>query len=215
VLLAHFTDTERTARAADLGCGAGIQTVLLCSKAPALKVSAIDIDPTAAAQCRQNLAANGYEGRAEGHRGRPAGVPAVLCSRVFRSCSLQSSILPGGGRQVRSRPPAGGGADERTCSFPELCAAAAFFVPLGGRFFLRPQPERLPGLFADLSGAGFAPKLLRLVYPHPDAGASLVLVEAPAGRKSGSQGPASPHPPGKNGAESAEAREIYHRGTPS
>lgn len=215
VLLAHFTRTEGTGSAADLGCGAGILAVLLCSKAPSLKVSAIDIDPAAAAQCRENFAANGFEGRAEAVAGDLRECRRYYAAGSFDLVVSNPPYFPVNGGKSAPDPRRAAARDERTCSFPELCAAAAYLCRFGGRFAFVHRPERLPGLFADLSGAGFAPKLLRLVYPRPDAGASLALVEA---RRGGNPG-LKVLPPlilrEEDGAESAEMREIYHRGAPS
>ena len=52
VLLAAFTGTGRVRRFADLGCGAGVLTVLLLQKLPGATAVGIEILPEAAALCR-------------------------------------------------------------------------------------------------------------------------------------------------------------------
>ena len=66
VLLADFArGSGRIRRVADLGCGAGVLTVLLLQKFPASTAFGIEIQPEAAEACRENLALNALSDRAE------------------------------------------------------------------------------------------------------------------------------------------------------
>lgn len=60
VLLADFANTAHAKRILDLGCGAGVLTVLLAEKAPEAVCEGIEIRPESAAVCRENMAANGH-----------------------------------------------------------------------------------------------------------------------------------------------------------
>ena len=61
VLLAHFTNPTRAKKVLDLGCGAGVLTVLTAYKAPRAQVLGIEIQPESAAVCKQNMEANGFD----------------------------------------------------------------------------------------------------------------------------------------------------------
>ena len=61
VLLAHFTNAARAKNVLDLGCGAGVLTVLTAYKAPRARVLGIEIQPESAEVCKQNMAANGFD----------------------------------------------------------------------------------------------------------------------------------------------------------
>ena len=63
VLLAHFTNTSRAARAVDLGCGGGIVAILLAARTPELTIDCVDIFPDATALTAENAALNGLAGR--------------------------------------------------------------------------------------------------------------------------------------------------------
>ena len=100
---------------------------------------------------------------------------------------------------------------EACCSLEELCAAAAWLLPSGGRFCLVHKPERLSELFCAMTARGLEPKRLRLVTYLAERAPSLVLVE---GRRGGRPG-LTVEPPlilaDAEGRESAEYRRIYHR----
>ena len=52
-------------RFADLGCGAGVLTVLLLHALPQAAAVGVELQPDAAQLCRNNLEANGLTGRAQ------------------------------------------------------------------------------------------------------------------------------------------------------
>ena len=65
VLLADFAADRRVRRFADLGCGAGVLTVLLLHALPQAAAVGVELQPDAAQLCRNNLEANGLTGRAQ------------------------------------------------------------------------------------------------------------------------------------------------------
>ena len=81
----------------------------------------------------------------------------------------------------------------------------------GGRFSLVHRAERLSEIFCAMSGSGIEPKRLRLVAARAGSSPGLALIE---GRRGGRPGLVI-EPPlillGTDGAESGEARKIYHR----
>ena len=170
VLLAHFTNPTRAKKILDLGCGAGVLTVLTAYKAPKAQVLGIEIQPESAAVCRENMAANGFapenilEGDLREHR------------KLFDAGSFDLVI---------SNPPyfpanAGGGPSrsEICCSFEELCTAANRLLKTGGRFSFVHRPERLTDLLCTLRAHRLEPKRLRFVTCAPDRSPSALLIEA-------------------------------------
>ena len=211
VLLADFARGSGRIRAiADLGCGAGVLTVLLLQKFPQASALGVEIQPDAAALSRENLALNALESRAE-----------IRCGDLReRAC-----LTPAGGYDlVVSNPPyfaAGSGytapaecraaaRDERFCTLEDVCRAAAYLCRWGGSFAVVHRPERLSELFCAMTAVGLEPKRLRLVCPRAEAAPSLVLAE---GRRGGKPG-LTILPPlvlaDASGADSAEIRRIYH-----
>ena len=143
VLLADFAADRRVRRFADLGCGAGVLTVLLLHALPQAAAVGVELQPDAAQLCRDNLSANGLAGRAE-----------ILCADLRE----HRAVLPAGGFDlVVANPPyfaQGRGytspdpvrahaRDERTCTMQDICTAMAYLTRWGGSAALVHRPERL------------------------------------------------------------------------
>ena len=65
VLLADFAAQRRARRIADLGCGAGVLTVLLLRVLEQAAAVGIELQPDAAQLARDNIRANGLSDRAQ------------------------------------------------------------------------------------------------------------------------------------------------------
>lgn len=213
VLLADFAAQRRARRIADLGCGAGVLTVLLLRALEQATAVGIELQPDAAQLARDNIRANGLSDRAQ-----------ILCADL----RAHRTLLPAGSFDlVVANPPyfaAGSGytspdpmrahaRDERTCTMQDICAAMAYLTRWGGAAALVHRPERLSELLCTLTAAGLEPKRLRTVAYKADAAPNLVLVEARRGGKPG----LTVLPPlalcTPDGADSDEIRRIYHRRT--
>lgn len=211
VLLAHFVADVRAERIMDLGCGAGVLTVLLHVSHPDAFIDGAELQPESAELCRQNLELNGCD----------AGGIRTMDLRAHRG-----ALEAGGYDLVVSNPPyfaAGSGfsapderraaaRDERFCTLDDVCAAAAWLTRWGGAFAMVHRPERLSEIFCTLTAHGLEPKRLRTVRHRADAAPNLVLVEA---RRGGRPGLAIEAPLvlcAPDGGDSSELKQIYHRG---
>ncbi|MBQ3011437.1 MAG: tRNA1(Val) (adenine(37)-N6)-methyltransferase [Oscillospiraceae bacterium] len=211
VLLAHFTNPARAKRVLDLGCGAGVLTVLTAYKATRAEVFGIEIQPESAEVCRRNMAANGFaperilEGDLREHRRLfEAGSFDLVISNPPYFTAKSGYTAPDEKRATAR--------DERTCSMDDLCKAAGYLVKWGGAFTVVHRPERLSELLCTLTKYGLEPKRLRLVSHKAASAPNLILVEARRGGKPG----LSIEPPlilaKDDGSDTEEIKKIYHRG---
>ena len=210
VLLADFAAKTRARRILDLGCGAGALGVLLRVSHPRSALSGIEIDPDAAALCRENLAANGFDaagivtGDLREHR------------RLWKQGSFDLVVsnppyFPVGSGRAAPEEARAAARSERDCTLEDLCAAAAYLCKNGGAFALVHRPERLSAVFCAMTACGIEPKRLRLVQQRALAAPSLALIE---GRRGGRPGLSVETPLllcGPDGGESEEYKRIYHR----
>ena len=74
---------------------------------------------------------------------------------------------------------------EQCLTLAELCAAAAWLLPPGGRFALVHRAERLCDLMCALRAAGLEPKRLQPVRHNAESPVSLLLLEARRGGRPG------------------------------
>ena len=211
VLLAHFAPLRQARRVLDLGCGAGVLTLLLRRSIPDATVEGIELQPEAAALCRENLRENGFPdeniltGDLRDHRSLfPAGAYDLVVSNPPYFAEGSGLSAPDIARATAR--------DERSCTREDLCAAAAYLCRWGGSFALVYRPERLAELFCALSAHGLEAKRLRLVQHRYDAPPNLALVEARRGGQPGLTVEAPLLLTGPDGGDSEEIKLIYHRG---
>ena len=211
VLLADFVRPGGTARGIDLGCGAGILSLLLLGRSEKLHMTGLELRPDAAALGRENLERNGLSGRGEILTGDIREHRSLFAPGSFDLAVANPPYFPSGSGGVSPDPARAAARGEENCSLSQLCAAAAYLLRTGGRFFLVHRPERLSELFVALSAAGLEPKRLREVCPRPGAAPSLILAEGLRGGKPG----LVIEPPltltDAEGRESGEVRRIYRR----
>ena len=185
VLLADFACRQSFRRCCDLGSGIGVLTLLIADACPDALVEAVEIQPQWAELSRQNIAANGMEGRVN-----------VITGDLREHRSM---FVPGSFDLVVSNPPyfpAGSGArakgdarqaarEEAFCTLDDVCAAAARILRWGGRFALVHRAGRLTDVLCTLRAHRIEPKRMRFLVKTPDAAPSLVLIESLRGGKSG------------------------------
>jgi len=211
VLLADFAAGIRAKTILDLGCGAGVLTVLLHGSHPAATVEGLDIQPESTKLCRENLMENGFspEGIRTGdlreHR-------TLFTAGAYDLVVSNPPYFSSGSGYTAPDPARATARDERSCTLEELCTAASYLVRYGGAFALVHRPERLSEIFCTMTAHGIEPKRLRMVQHREGAAPNLVLVE---GRRGGKPG-LTVQPPllmtAADGSDSAEIRNIYHRG---
>ena len=119
--------------------------------------------------------------------------------------------FPKGSGRSAPDPQRASAREEADCSLDELCAAAAYLLPTGGRLCVVYRPERLSELLVCMTAHAIEPKRLRLCCHRPGSAPNLVLVE---GRRGGRPGlklePILLLTDGA-GNETEELRRIYRR----
>ena len=210
-LLSAFPRLKPGLRVGDLCSGTGLLGLLLLQRQPELSVTGVELLMEAAALGVRTAAANGLEDR--------------LCIRVGDIRQIRSLLPPACFDLVVCNPPYypafSGHLPEATalqtartelgCTLEEVCAAASYLLPWGGRFCLVHKPERLADLCCALRGAGLELKRLRPVCPRAGTAPSLLLAE---GRRGGRPGVETLPPlvlQRPDGRPTAELDAIYFR----
>ena len=211
VLLAHFAGGKRAKRCLDLGSGAGVLGVLLGWNEPGLEIIGVELQEAFASLSRENLAVNGLDNVSiltadlRDHRQLfPAESFDLVVSNPPYFAENSGYSAPKDHRAAAR--------EEKNCTLSDVCAAARYALRWGGAFCIVHRPERLSELFCAMTGAGIEPKRLRMVQYSAAKAPNLVLVEGKRGAKPG----LIIAPPliltDEHGGDSAEVREIYHRG---
>ena len=181
VLLADFSGGEIFGRCMDLGCGAGLLSVLIHQDCPEAVYDSADLRAEAVEICRKNYRANDIRG-------------SVLCGDVREHRTLGNAgqydlvvcnppYYYNGG--VRPADPDRAAARGASLSPAQFSGAASYLLKKGGRLNVVHKPEFLTDIFAAMRLADIEPKQLRLVCHKADKAPSLVLI---SGRRSGRPG---------------------------
>lgn len=205
--LADFAGDVPAARAADLGCGCGILSLLLCLRRPEITTDGVELRESAAALCRENFRRNGLAGRCTVRRADlrshplETGAYDLVLSNPPYFAPRRGAVSPDPDRALMRT---------ESASLPELAAAAAELLRPGGSFCLVHRRERREELFSALLSAGLAPARYRELRSRQESPGRVFLLEA----RKGPAGPLRAEPPlcqfGPDGRETAEYRKICH-----
>ena len=210
VLLADFVNTRGLSRGIDLGCGSGAIALLLLVKAEKLHMTGLELYAGACDTARENMAENGLSHRCDIVNGDIRRVRELYDTGAFDLAVSNPPYFPAGSGKAAANAQRAAARDESACSMDELCAATAFLLKTGGKFFVVHRPERLSQLFCAMSARGIEPKRLRLVEHTAGSAPSLALVE---GRRGGAGGLIIEPPlvlKAQDGGDSPEIKRIYH-----
>ncbi len=180
-MLAAFVTPAPRSRAADLGSGSGIVSLLCAAKEKLCHIYAIEIQPEFADIGRRNIAENGFENRitqlcADIRDIRPEATggeldavlanPPYLCAGHGKRCAHDMRSIA---------------RHEENGTIYDFCAAASRLLKFGGKFYTVFRPDRLSDLMAALRAHRLEPKRMTFVHPDTSSPPSMVLVESRLG----------------------------------
>ena len=216
-LLSAFARPLKSGRAADLGCGTGIISLLLAARGTYAHVTAVEVQPAFAELAERNVALNGF-----------SHTVSVLCKDVR---DLTPADFGGELDVVLSNPPymrADSGFSspheekqiarhEMLGDIRDFAVAAARCLRYGGKCYTVYRPDRLCSLLTALREAKLEPKRMVFVHDHAGKEPSMVLTESVRGGKEGLTllPPLFLHETTANGVEkrlSPRAQAIYDEG---
>ena len=210
-LLSAFPRLKPGLRVCDLCSGTGLLGLLLLQRQPRLTVTGVELLSQAAALGTRTAAANGLENQLTVRVGDIRQIRELLPPAAFDLVVCNPPYYPASSGRLPESEALRAARTELGCTLEEVCAAAAYLLPWGGRFCLVHKPERLADLCCALRDAGLELKRMRPVCPRAGDAPSLLLAE---GRRGGRPG-VEILPPlilrGPDGAPTAELNTIYFR----
>jgi len=214
VLLANFSKgapMQKKKRAADLGCGSGVLSILLAWDDPGMQVDAIEILPRAARLASENAKLCGLDGRINVIEGDLRNHRELFQAGVYDLAVSNPPYYATGTGKRPANADIAVARGEAFCSLDDVCHAAGYLTRWGGFFMLVQKPERLAEVFKSLFGAGFEPKRLRFVQHKSSSPPSLVLIESRRGGKPSLKIEAPLILANDDGSDSYEVQAIYRR----
>lgn len=210
-VLSAFPRLKPGMQVCDLCSGTGLLGLLLLQRQQELAVTGVELLSEAASLGERTAAANGLNGRLTFQVGDIRQIRQLLPPAAFDLVVCNPPYYPAGSGHLPASEALRAARTELGCTLEEVCAAAAYLLPWGGRFCLVHKPERLADLCCALRGAGLELKRLRPVCSRTGAAPSLLLAE---GRRGGRPG-VDTLPPlvlqDPDGNPTAELDAIYFR----
>ena len=185
VLLSRFLTVPRSARIADLGAGCGTLGLLLCGLHPDCAVTGLEVDPQPWGFAQENILRNSLSSRMEVLHADVRQVRAFLPAGSFDCVISNPPYFPAGSGKVSQQHAIA--RTELCLNLAQLCDAASWLLPSGGRFALVHRPERLCDIIWHMRQCGIEPKRIRFVRHKANAPVCLVLIEGRRGGKAGLQ----------------------------
>lgn len=158
-------------RVLDAGCGCGLIALMVAQRCPGARVTAVEIDPQAAASARANVAASPWDARVEVVCGDVAAVTGRFDLVVSNPPFFNETLRSPSGARALSRHGSGFDAAALIGMAPRLLA------PGGSLSFIAPW-QRLGELALALEVAGLHPRRRVDIAPKPGAQPHRVLLEA-------------------------------------
>ena len=182
-LLAAFIKENKRARAAELGCGTGIISLLCAAREKLSTIYAFEVQESFFDITKRNIAYNGFNNKV---------VPVFADIRNVSSLNTDGEL-----DVVFANPPymkTSSGkrneADEKFIARHEVmgtiddfCSCASKLLKHGGKFYAVWRPDRLIDLIASMKKHHLEPKIMTFVHADTNSEPSVVLVCAVKGGK--------------------------------
>ncbi len=211
VLLSAFATVKEGERVIDLGTGTGVIPILLEAKTRGAHFTGLELQREVADMAAESVELNGIGDRVDIVRGdirqvrslfKAGQFDVVTGNPPYKTCG--SGLISPNEKKAISRT-------EIMCTLGEFVAAAAYLLPVGGRFYMVHRPGRLPDIFRELETNGFGIHFIRFVHPYEGRGANLVLVEGIRGAKNNPQIEPPLFMGRPDGSRTEETEEIYFK----
>ena len=184
VLLSTYATAGKKDRVLDMGTGNGIIPVLMQSKNPGSTYSALEIQEGSAQLARRNVELNHLEDRISVVKGDIKEASTIFGEASFNVVTSNPPYMNENHGIVNPDSAKAIARHELLCSLEDVIREASKCLKVKGHMYMVHRPSRLADIFAAMNSNHLEPKRMRMVYPHADKPANMVLIEAVKGGKS-------------------------------
>ena len=177
-LLAAYMGLGARRRAAELGTGTGIISLLCTARERFAHIDAFEVQPDFAELTRRNVAINSLEDRISVHEADVRDVSASTLGYELDAVFTNPPYMrtDSGKRNLSDHKYI---ARHEVCgTVADFCAAAYRLLRHGGKFYCVYRPDRLSELFLAMTANRLEPKKMTLVFADSSSEPSMVLAEA-------------------------------------
>ena len=189
--LIKFTPDKHWRRAADLGCGDGILSMLLATQRQADEIWAIEIDARTCKRAQDNVIRNHLSGIITVQQGNIRQMKQLIQRSSFDLVMLNPPFFTAASDYHTGKSAEQSARKEIHGNLRHFLSTAQFLLKKSGHAMILYHPSRLDHLFVELNISDLIPKDMKLLY-HPDGRPLFVLVKAVKNARPG----LTIHPPG-------------------
>ena len=175
--LIEFTPDKTYQRAADLGCGDGILSILLAQQRQVTEIWSVDINEAACHRARTNIRQNHLTGTITIRHANIRKLQQLIQRSSFDLVLMnppffkpQTDYASGTDSEQSAR-------QEQHANLRHFLTAAKFLLRKSGTAMILYHPSRLDHLFVELHAVQLIPKELKILY-HQDGRPLFVLLRA-------------------------------------
>ena len=183
VLLSGFARVKKGEKVLDMGTGTGIIPVLLASKTVGEHFTGLEIQEECAEMAARSVKYNNLEDRVSIRQGDIKEAVSIFGAASFHvvTCNPPYMIRQHGLTNPHSAKAIA--RHELLCTLEDVVREASRCLKMRGRFYMVHRPQRLVEIFEVMTRHHLEPKRIRMVYPHENKDANMVLIEAVKGGK--------------------------------
>lgn len=177
VLLSRFASVPRKGKILDLCTGNGVIPLLLSTRTKA-GIDAVEIQPRLADMAQRSVQWNGLEEQIHIVQGDLRSYHLEQGYGIYDLVTVNPPYMPARTGDQNANEHVAIARHEIYCTLQEVTAACSRMVRTGGKVAMVHRPSRLTEIIEAMRAVRLEPKRLRMVHPHADAEANMVLIEA-------------------------------------
>lgn len=209
LLLAHFSLPRPGEHCAELGCGCGVIPLLWCRRARPAHVTAMELQPDAAALAERSVRENGLAEAVTVIQGDVREYKSLLPHQGLDRIACNPPYYPAGTGLPSRDPGRRTARHNEALTLEDVACAARYGLKFGGRLCLCLPVSRMAEAIISLSQRRLEPKRLRLVQQRPDKAPYLFLLECRLGGRPGLTAEPTLFIQDGSGRFTREMEEIY------
>ncbi|MBO5459884.1 MAG: tRNA1(Val) (adenine(37)-N6)-methyltransferase [Lachnospira sp.] len=181
VLLSSFAKAEKGERVLDLGTGNGVIPILMQAKNPGAFFSGLEIQEVSADLARRSVELNGIGEYVNIVQGDIKEASAIFGGASFNVVTTNPPYMNENHGIVNPDSAKAIARHELLCTLEDVVREASKCLKMRGRFYMVHRPQRLVEIFDTMTRYHLEPKRMRMIHPHEDKEANMVLIEAVKG----------------------------------
>lgn len=181
VLLSSFAKAEEGERVLDLGTGNGVIPILMQAKNPGAFFAGLEIQEVSADLAKRSVEINGISEYVNIVQGDIKEASAIFGGASFNVVTTNPPYMNENHGIVNPDSAKAIARHELLCTLEDVVREASKCLKMRGRFYMVHRPQRLVEIFDTMTRYHLEPKRMRMVHPHADKEANMVLIEAVKG----------------------------------